>query len=357
MKQLTAPNPILNANEKRRMTSLQKKYDKMREPSVIVKTGKNLGSKIGEIIPEEVKDLGVTAVDSLTEMDFYKKAIEYAVSGFSELEKLAARITINEINAVDSINKTIENQDITSVEEICFARANDIGKVVNKYRSGHILSATMEGAVTGYFGFAGLIPNFVASMFLYFRAVQSVAMLYGYDIKNNASEMEIASSVAIAAFDPSTDSMNNELTATISKFMVLSEASGVKQASTKTWSAMIEHGGLGLLITQVRALSNKAAKSALEKAGQKGLEQSAFKSILEQLGRKATLKNTGKAVPYLGALFGALFDTAQMKKIIDYADVFYGKRFIEEKEVRINEILHPDLDDREIIDVDALSAN
>ena len=82
---------------------------------------------------------------------------------------------------------------------------------------------------------------------------------------------------------------------------------------------MIEHGGLGLLIAQIRALSNSAAKKALQSAGKKGLEQKAFKNILEQLGKKATLKNTGKAMPALGAVFGALFDTAQMKKIIDYA--------------------------------------
>ena len=41
-----------------------------------------------------------------------------------------------------------------------------------------------------------------------------------------------------------------------------------------------------------------------------------------------------------------------MKKIIDYADIFYGKRFIEEKEVRINAILYP-AGDNELIAVDA----
>lgn len=74
--------------------------------------------------------------------------------------------------------------------------------------------------------------------------------------------------------------------------------------------------------------------------------------MLEQIGKKAALKNTGKAMPVLGAVFGALFDTAQMKKMIDYADVFYRKRFIEEKKVRINAIINPDnMEDSTVIDI------
>ena len=38
----------------------------------------------------------------------------------------------------------------------------------------------------------------------------------------------------------------------------------------------------------------------------------------------------------MGALIGALFDVAQMNKVLEYADVFYNKRFLIEKEVRIN---------------------
>ena len=39
-------------------------------------------------------------------------------------------------------------------------------------------------------------------------------------------------------------------------------------------------------------------------------------------------------VPVIGAGFGALFDTAQMKRILDFADLFYHKRFIVEKDQR-----------------------
>lgn len=41
----------------------------------------------------------------------------------------------------------------------------------------------IEGGGTGAFGFWGLPFNLVLSTFLYFRAVQSIAMFYGYDVK------------------------------------------------------------------------------------------------------------------------------------------------------------------------------
>lgn len=353
MNELVRPTPVIDNRETDKMMELQKKYDKMMEPNAILKTGKKLTSKAGEIVPVKVKDIGANIGETISSADFYKKAMEYATSGFMQLEQLASKITVSEKKAVQKVNKTIKDYDITSLDQICFARAYDIAKIVNKYRSSDILLATVEGAGTGALGFAGLVPNFVASTFLYFRAVQSVAMYYGYDVKNDSAEMEIASAVMMSAFDPRSDAANNELTAAIGKFMVFTETTAVKQASNKTWAAMIEHGGLGLLIAQIRALSNSAARKALEAAGKKGLEQKAFKNILEQLGKKATLKNAGKAMPVLGAAFGALFDTAQMKKIIDYADIFYGKRFIEEKEVRINAILSPnDSDEASIIDLD-----
>lgn len=47
-----------------------------------------------------------------------------------------------------------------------------------------------------------------------------------------------------------------------------------------------------------------------------------------------TLETVGKMVPIIGAGFGALFDTAQMKRILDFADLFYHKRFIIEKDQR-----------------------
>ena len=46
-----------------------------------------------------------------------------------------------------------------------------------------------------------------------------------------------------------------------------------------------------------------------------------------------------KAVPVVGGVLGAAFDTAQMNTILKYADLFYHKRFIVEKEMRIDALL------------------
>ena len=60
--------------------------------------------------------------------------------------------------------------------------------------------------------------------------------------------------------------------------------------------------------------------------------------MLKQIGDRLTLKSIGKMVPVLGAGFGALFDTAQMNQVLDFADIFCHKRFILEKPERVSEI-------------------
>ena len=152
----------------------------------------------------------------------------------------------------------------------------------------------------------------------------------------------------MSALSPESKGMN-EVTELIGKKMVMTEITTVKQVSKKTWEEMASRGGITLLICQMRALANKAAKNALEKAGQKGLEESLFKGIFEQIGKKLTKQAVGKSIPFVGALIGALFDIAQMNKVLEYADVFYNKRFLIEKEVRINMLLGYEDDDPPVI--------
>ena len=332
------PNPIINNKEKEELLRLKNRYKRLTEPNGVIK----LGNKAIEKVPAKVKDAIDGAKEVISEKELVKQALKYAASGFQTLEEIAAQATVSEKAVIKKVNKTFDNGSIDSLGEICYARSYDISRMVNNYKRSHILAATVEGAGTGAMGFVGIVPNLVISTFLYFRAVQSVAMYYGYDVKNDANELEIASSVFMSALTPEKDLANNELTAAIGKFMVFTETTAVKQTAKKSWTAMAEHGGLALLITQIRALANSAAKKALESAGKKGLEQTVFKGILEQLGKQTTLKATGKAMPIIGGAFGALFDTAQMRKIVNYADIFYNKRFIEEKEIRINYLFDPE---------------
>jgi len=60
-----------------------------------------------------------------------------------------------------------------------------------------------------------------------------------------------------------------------------------------------------------------------------------FKTVFEQIGRRLSLKVVQRGVPLVGAALGAFFDTGQMQKIVEYADIFYAKRFILEKEARV----------------------
>ena len=99
----------------------------------------------------------------------------------------------------------------------------------------------------------------------------------------------------------------------------------------------------------MRALAHKSAKKALEKAGKEGLEKSVFKSVFEQIGKKATKEAVGKAIPIVGAVIGGLFDTAQMNTVINYANIFYHKRFLLEKDVRINMLIEGNTSD--VIDI------
>ncbi len=214
-----------------------------------------------------------------------------------------------------------------------------MSKLVNAYKDQDLLTAFIEGGVTGVAGFWGLPFNLVLSTFLYFRAVQSIAMFYGYDVKNNSEELVIASEVFARALSPSSNDTNSELTGIIGKVMLMTQASLVKQTAKKTWTDMATRGGMPLLLAQMRALANKTAQKALEKAGAKGLENSLFREVFEQIGRKLTLKMVQKAVPVISAVFGALIDTAQMKTVLEYADIFYQKRFILEKEGRINNLI------------------
>ncbi len=336
------PRPVLDDKELAELEELHKKYERLMKKSVISKAGKKVGDKAREIVPKEDADVAADAVELFNEKELVKQALKYVAEGFSTLEEYSARATVNEKAVLKKINKSFGEDEITRLEEVCFARSYDISKIVGNYKRSHVLTATVEGAATGAFGFAGIVPNLVLSLFLFFRAVQSVAMFYGYDVKGDAAELEIASGVLMSALSPQNDVTNNELTAAVGKFMVFSETTAVKQAANKTWAEMIEHGGLGLMIAQIRALANKAAQKALDAAGKKGLENSIFRNILTQLGKKLNLKNTALAMPILGGAVGALFDTTQMNRIVTYADIFYNKRFIEEKGVRLNSLVNPE---------------
>ncbi len=338
------PEPMIDDRECDEIETIAERYEKISSPGAIAKAGK----KVGEIAPAPVKkiagkvgDAAKDTLNGLTEKELMAGAIKKAAEGFGELEKQAAKASVSKEHVIQCINAGKQEQKISDISQICLLRAYDIAAVTAKERPQHMGIALIEGGGTGVAGFWGLPANLALSMLIYFRAVQSVAMFYGYDVKDDPAELVIASEVFQRAMSPG--SKGNPATDYIGKVLVYAESAGVKQAAKKGWAAMVEHGGAALAIAQMRALANKAAQKALENGGKKAIEAGVFKKTLTQIGQKLTLKNVGKLVPVIGAGFGALFDTAQMNTILEFADLFYHKRFIVEKEERVRNLVgqHP----------------
>ena len=345
---LQIPVPVVNQKENEALDILTDRYNKLIEPGIIAK----LGTKAEELIPQKLKIWGRDIGLNISEQEIYTQMMNVIGSGFKTIEEQAAKFSISEKQILRQINQSFPNQ-INRLDEICFLRSYDIAKSVSKYKEQDIFLAMIEGGGTGAFGFWGLPFNLVLSTFLYFRAVQSIAMFYGYDVKNDSAEMVIASEVFADALSPIKNNINNETVTIIGKVMMISKTEVVKQTAKKSWAEMASRGGITLLLAQMRALANKYAKEALEKVGAKGLENSLFKDAFEQIGRVLSLNAIGKAVPVVSAVIAALIDTAQMNKVLEFADIFYQKRFIIEKEGRIRNLIETDtIIDTEIIEDD-----
>lgn len=330
---------FVNQEELDSLDRLSERYENLTKPSLISKTGQ----KVSSIVPKRVKALGTSLGNNISESKIYQEALKIIGTGYNELEKQAVKFSISE----KSILSKFDNHGVNSLNELCTLRSYEIAIEVNKYRSKNLILAATQGGVTGAFGFFGIPFNLVLSNFLYFRAVQSIAMYYGYDVKNSNEEMIIANTVFMNALSPNNSSVNNELSGAVAKVVLISKATVVGQTAKKSWTAMAERGGISLVLTQIRALANKAAAKALEKTGQKGIENTIFKETFELIGKKLTQKSISKSIPFVSAGVSLFIDSAQMAKILEYADIFYQKRFILEKDDRINE-----LKSNQIIDVD-----
>ncbi len=121
--------------------------------------------------------------------------------------------------------------------------------------------------------------------------------------------------------------------------MFATNVTALKESLSKlTYEQMAQKGGAELLYVQIRALANAQAKKALEKVGKEGVEAGIFKNLLEQIGKKISKETGKKVVPVIGAMVGALSDTHTMNNIIKGANLIYHKRFLFEKNIRLNEL-------------------
>ncbi len=329
------PEPVINDEESHELDVLTKRYDKLNKPGLIVRAG----DALGQVMPDFVKDAFDNAGETISSAELFKSAMKIVAEGFGAIEKQAASASVSSDYVVNQINRGKQEQKVSSIEEICLLRSNDVARVAGAERAGHLSLAFVEGAATGAPGFAGIPFNLVLSTFLFFRAVQSMAMFYGYDVKGNPDEMVVAGEVIMAAYGAGEQGPNGSVAAGyVGKIMAISEAEVAKQVVGKGWTAMASRGGVTLLLTQMRALAHASARKALVNAGEQGLEKSVFASVFTQIGKRLTQSAIKGAVPIVGGVIGALFDSGVMGRMLDFAEVFYHKRFILEKELRVRSL-------------------
>lgn len=331
--ELILPNPILDVKELDKIDQLTEEYEKFHEPGAITNALTKVSGAINQVIPENIKLVADSMKQGISEAEFLKQAFVIVAEGFTILESKAAQLTVSKDTVLKRINSV--NNGINSYDEICYARGYEIEKSLNLKDMVDIIFTALQGGATGFFGFTGIPANLVLSIFLYFRAVQNIALHYGYDVQNDPGELEFASAVTMRALNPNIESGAETLSSMIGKMMIMTKATALRQGLDKTYGTMINKGGIQLLYVQIRALANSAAKKALDKAGKKGLEKSVYSEMLEQLGKYMSKSAGKKAVPVAGAVVGALFDTVYMTRVLKYAKMVYHKRFLLEKEQRI----------------------
>ncbi len=328
------PDPLLDRREEALVTELTEKYKKLTSPGYIAKAVSKARNRLLAVTPERARRLAQEAVDVAAEWEIIKRVLDHAGRGFAELSAQASRFTFSH----DAILRALHDDDIHAprFEEICAVRSYRIERVARRRDYADLLAALAEGAATGAPGLPGVPFNIALSFFLYFRAVQGIALYYGYDVKRDPSELEFASATTITCFSPQVEGGAESLSGVIGKMMLAANLSALHHAlATRTYTEMAKRGGSQLLYVQIRAAANQAAARALRSAGRTGIEVKVFRDLLEQVGRQLPKEAGKKAVPLLGAVIGGLSDTYYMSRVLKIANLTYHKRFLFEKEARV----------------------
>ena len=316
------PVPMRNAKEIKLIEECNERYNKYIQPGIVAKTTQ----KIKNSLPDEVQNLKLPDFKKLSEQEVFTEAIRIATNSFGKLLEFAAKYSISTQFIIRRLNKFSSCDEIDSLDEVCLLRAYEIKKAVNNYKGIDMGAALVEGGVTAAAGIPGIAFNLVLSTFLYYRAVQTVAMFYGYDVKNDAEELRIAANVCLEAISPNVGGAEESMSV-VGKVLVMSKAAAIQQmtANNKTWVEIASHGGIELLAAQIRALGNKGVAKSLERANIPLLEKNIFTDLLTQIGKKLGKKQLGKIAWKMSIGISGLLDFGQMTRIIEFADIFYCK--------------------------------
>jgi hypothetical protein len=326
---------FLDQKEIKLLESLSKEYQDFIEPSVVQKGFNKVQDKASNLVPEKIKGSWSENMKKATEWEVIQKAFEKAGKGFGVVQENTARLTLDKKRIIEALHKN-SGQSL-AYNEICRIRGYEIEKaVINRRKIVDLPSSLLVGGTTGFFGLYGVPFNLAFTFLMYYRTVQSIALYYGYDVVDDPRELEFASSVTITCLSPTQQVEANTLGSLIRQMMFASSLTGLKESLKKnTYEKMALKGGLDLLYVQIRALANAHASKALEKAGKSGIEAGIFKNLLEQLGKRMSQEAGKKALPFIGAVVGAVGDTYTMNRIITGANLIYHKRFLHEKDTRV----------------------
>ncbi len=323
---------FLDDKEEKSLEVLTEKYEKFIKQGLINKGFCKLKTVSGKIIPEPVQKYCQDGLDNLSELAIWKKVMKMAADGFITLQAVSSKYSINENDIIKKMNKI--NIEVDSIDKIKRMRSYEIEKIVNSFDWKVYLQNILQSAPCGAAGMYGLPFNTVLGTFIQFRTVQLIAMHYGYDIKSSQAELDYAGDVLIQIMMKGRISDADGFGETIAKMMSIAELTSLRSAlKSKTYEQMAKAGGAQLLYAQMRAITNKAAVKALEKAGQSGIENKTLTKILEALSKKMTQTAGAKAIPAISAALNVLIDTYQIHKVLKIANVIYQKRFLLDKEM------------------------
>lgn len=323
---------MLDKKEEKILEQLDIKYEEFRKESLLGKAKDEIMKKSKDIIPNKAQEFVKEKIHIVSEADIWEKVMEIAGEGFVILQGVAAKYTIDEQKILQNMIKI--NSNIDSLEKVFQMKSYEIEKIIFSNEWKIYIQNIIQAAPTGAAGFVGIPFNIVLSTFIQFRTVQLIAMHYGYDIKSSQAEMDYASSVYLKIISKGKISEVDGYGELIGKMMAQAELGALRKAlNTKTYAQMAQDGGINLLYVQLRAIANKAARSALEKASQKEIENQALKKILQNVSEKMSQKAGAKAIPGISSVLSVLIDTRQIYKIMKISNIIYQKRFLLDKEM------------------------
>lgn len=349
-----APDPILDERELSSLDALAGRYRSLNEPGPIAR-----GVAIaGIFVPNEAKDAWNRGKRRLSSgasahRDLYDQAITVVGRGFDKLEQQAAELSSSESFVLSRVNET-SGRHLHSIDEICLLRSYEVAEAVASYKRADRQIAFLEGCLTGLPGFAGIPFNIALATLLGFRATQSVATFYGYDIKNDPAELALAGEVFIHSMEhhapvngADAASHFEETTSPIERVLLVGRGVAIKIGVKSGWKELAMRGGVTALMTEMRTVAlrtaeEQALRSAEEQAARVGareIEQLVVRDALQQAGKDTAQKLVQRSIPVVSGIIGGHFDAKKVARALEVADIFYQKRFILEKEKRVQDLL------------------